>query len=341
VQYRRAGGRLDPFFQQSDSSMKKKVRLRKGRRPAPLRQKTGGRPKRTSTKTLKKGVSPSASSIAPTSHYLNCFDREIHYVEWGDPRAPAVLLWHGLARNARDFDELAMALAPTYRVICPDMIGRGLSQWSPLPDAEYCFDFYSRVALALADQLGIKQMRWVGTSMGGALGIRAGATTLKGRITHLVLNDIGATGSAPEGAARIVTYVSNPLTFATVTEFEAQLREVYKPFGWMSDTQLRRMTETSVRRLPSGRITPHYDPHIVRQFAAHPSDYVQWESYDRLDMPTLLLRGANSDLLTRDVAQQMTRRGPRAELVEIAGCGHAPALNTPDQIDLIRRFLAR
>jgi len=322
--------------------MKKKMRLRKSRRPAPLSRKKSGRGKRTNkTTTNRKIATMSASSVVPTSHYLQCCDREVHYVEWGEPDAPAVLLWHGLARNGRDFDELAIALAPTYRIICPDMIGRGLSQWSPLPDAEYCFDFYSQVALALVDQLGIKQMRWVGTSMGGALGIRAGATTLKGRITHLALNDIGATSAAPEGAARIVTYVSNPLTFATVTEFEAQLREVYKPFGWMSDTQLRRMAETSVRRLPNGRITPHYDPHIVRQFAAHPTDYVQWEYYDRLDMPTLLLRGADSDLLTRDVAQQMTRRGPRAELVEIAGCGHAPALNVPDQIDLIRRFFAR
>ena len=177
--------------------------------------------------------------------------------------------------------------------------------------------------------------------MGGALGIRAGATTLEGRITHLVLNDMGAQGGAPAGAARIVTYVGNPLTFATVTEFEAQLRVVYKPFGWMSDAQWRRLAETSVRRLPNGRITPHYDPSIVRQFAAHPDDYLQWEYYDRLDMPVLVLRGADSDVLIADVAGEMTRRGPRAELVEIAGCGHAPALNVPDQIDLIRRFLAR
>jgi pimeloyl-ACP methyl ester carboxylesterase len=293
------------------------------------------------TTTDNKDAPTSASRTAPTSHYLRCCEREVHYVEWGDSGAPAVLMWHGLARNGRDFDELAIALAPTYRVICPDMIGRGLSQWSPLPDAEYCLDFYSRVALALVDQLGIDRLRWLGTSMGGALGIRAGATTLEGRITHLVLNDIGATSSAPEGAARIVTYVSNPPTFATITEFEAQLRDVYKPFGWLSDAQLRRMAETSARRLPNGRITPHYDPEIVRQFAAHPADYVQWEYYDRLGMPTLLLRGADSDLLTPDVAQEMTRRGPRAERVEIAGCGHAPALNVPDQIDLIRRFFAR
>jgi pimeloyl-ACP methyl ester carboxylesterase len=288
-----------------------------------------------------KNTTTSASNAAPTSRYLSCCDREVHYVEWGDPAAPPLLMWHGLARTGRDFDELAIALASTYRVICPDMIGRGLSQWSPLPDAEYCLDFYSRVALVLIDELGIERLRWVGTSMGGALGLRAGATMLKGRITHLVLNDIGAAGAAGPGVARIIAYVGNPPTFATMMEFEALLREVYKPFGWLSEAQWRRLTETSARRLPNGRITTHYDPAIVRQFVAHPDDYQQWEHYDRLDMPTLLLRGVNSDLLTSDVAQEMTRRGPRAELVEIAGCGHAPALNVPDQIELIRRFLAQ
>jgi pimeloyl-ACP methyl ester carboxylesterase len=293
------------------------------------------------TATDSTGATTSASSTAPRSGYLQCGEREVHYVEWGDAAAPPVLMWHGLARTGRDFDDLAIALAPTYRVVCPDMIGRGLSQWSPLPDAEYCFDFYSQVALALVDQLGIERLRWVGTSMGGALGIRAGATTLKGRITHLVLNDIGAAGAAAPASARIIAYVGNPPTFATMMEFEALLREVYKPFGWLSDAQWRRLAETSARRLPDGRITTHYDPAIVRQFTAHPDDYRQWEYYDRLDMPTLLLRGADSDLLTRDVAQEMTRRGPRAEFVEIAGCGHAPALNVPDQIELIRRFFAR
>jgi pimeloyl-ACP methyl ester carboxylesterase len=291
--------------------------------------------------TNTKDTTTSASNAGPTSRYLRCCDREVHYLEWGDPTASAVLMWHGLARTGRDFDALAVALAPTYRVICPDMIGRGLSQWSPLPDAEYCLDFYSRIALALVDQLGIERLRWVGTSMGGALGLRAGATALESRITHLVLNDIGPAGAAGPGAARIIAYVGNPPTFATMTEFEATLREVYKPFGWLSDAQWRRLTETSARRLANGRITTHYDPAIVRQFAAHPDDYLQWGYYDRLTMPTLLLRGANSDLLASDVAQEMTRRGPRAELVEIAGCGHAPALNVPDQIELIRQFLAR
>ena len=278
-----------------------------------------------------------------SSHYLRCCEREIHYVEWGrecgQSDAPTLILWHGLARTSRDFDDLAAALADTYRVICPDTIGRGLSQWSPDPDREYCLDFYARIAQALVDQLEIARMRWVGTSMGGAIGMVAGATTLKGRISHLVLNDIGP-ALADVAIERIRSYAGNPAQFDTVTEFETYLRTIYQPYGWLSDAQWRRMAESSVRRLPSGKITAHYDPAMVRQFVVHPNDYSRWEEYDALAMPTLVLRGETSDLLLADTAQEMTRRGPLARLEVIAGCGHAPALNVAHQIDLVRGFLA-
>lgn len=277
--------------------------------------------------------------MTPTSHYLRCCEREIHYLAWGKKSAPPLILWHGLARTGRDFDDLAQALAGEYRILCPDTIGRGLSQWSPEPDAEYCLTFYARLAQALADQLGIERMRWVGTSMGGAIGTVAAATTLKGRISHLVLNDIG-----PELAAvaieRIKSYAGSPPAFDTMTELETYLRTIYKPYGWQSDAQWRRMTETSVRRLPNGQVTTHYDPAMVRQFFVHPHDYELWETYDTLELPTLVLRGEHSDLLTAATAEQMTRRGPRAQLVEIAECGHAPCLNVPHQIELVRAFLA-
>jgi pimeloyl-ACP methyl ester carboxylesterase len=278
--------------------------------------------------------------MRPASHYLRCCEREIHYVEWGDKDAPPLIMWHGLARTCRDFDDLAAVLADTYHIICPDTIGRGLSQWSPDPDTEYCLAFYASIAQALVDQLGIKHMRWVGTSMGGAIGTVAAATTLKGRVSHLVLNDIG---TSPVQAAidRIKSYADNPPQFDTVTEFEAYLRTVYLPYGWQSDAQWRRMAETSVRRLPSGQITAHYDPAMVRQFIAHPDDYVIEDAYDTLGMPTLLLRGENSDLLPPETALAMTQRGPKAELVVVPGCGHAPCLNVPDQIEAVCRFLAR
>lgn len=276
--------------------------------------------------------------MQPASRYLTCCEREIHFVEWGREDAPPLIMWHGLARTSRDFDDIAQALTDTYRIICPDNIGRGLSQWSPDPNKEYCFAFYARIAQALVDQMGIDKMRWVGTSMGGALGIVAAATTLKGRITHLVLNDIGPALAAP-AVERIKSYAGNPPQFDTVTELEQFFRTIYQPYGWQSNAQWRRMTETSTRRLPNGKVTPHYDPAMVNQFIVHPNDYDLWEEYDALDMPTLLMRGIDSDLLLQETAEEMTRRGPRAQLAVIPGCGHAPALNVREQIELVRNFL--
>ena len=277
--------------------------------------------------------------MQPTSHYLRCCEREIHYVEWGRKDAPPLIMWHGLARTGRDFDDLASVLADSYRIICPDTIGRGYSQWSPDPNNEYCLAFYARLAQELVDRLGLDKVRWIGTSMGGATGTVAGATTLKGRITHLVLNDVGPALAAP-AIERIKSYAGNPPQFDTVTELEAFFRTVYKPYGWLSDVQWRRMTETSTRRLPNGKVTPHYDPAMVRQFIVHPHDYDRWDEYDALTMPTLVLRGADSDLLLQETAEEMTRRGPHAQLAVIPGCGHAPALNVPEQIELVRRFIA-
>ena len=280
-----------------------------------------------------------AARHTPASRYLRCEGRELHYVEWGAPDAPPVIMWHGLARTGRDFDELARAMAGDYRIICPDAIGRGLSQWSPDPVAEYQLDFYARLARSLADSLSLARVRWVGTSMGGATGMHAAATTLRGRISHLVVNDIGP--ELPQPAIdRILAYAGNPPAFDTVTELEAWLRVAYKPYGWQSDEQWRRMAETSVRRLPDGRVTAHYDPAIVGQFSHHPDDYNRWRGYDSLRMPVLLLRGAESDLLLPEVAHAMTQRGPRATRIDFPDCGHAPALNVAPQIDAIRRFLA-
>jgi pimeloyl-ACP methyl ester carboxylesterase len=274
-----------------------------------------------------------------TSNYLRCEGRELHYTEWGAQHAETVIAWHGLARTGRDMDDIAEHLAQRYRVICPDTIGRGLSEWSPRPEAEYCLAFYARLATSLVNQLGLEKFHWLGTSMGGAIGLCAAASSLRGRLQRLVLNDIGP---EIEQAAtdRIRSYAGNPAAFATVSELETYFRTVYKPYGWMSDAQWRRLTETSVRRLPNGRVTPHYDPDMVMQFTHHPDDYAQWDAWDSLDIPVLCLRGETSDLLLADTADQMRQRGPRAVVATIAGCGHAPALNTPEQFALIERFFA-
>jgi pimeloyl-ACP methyl ester carboxylesterase len=281
-----------------------------------------------------------------TSNYVTCAGREIHFTEWGAQHGRTVIAWHGLARTGRDMDELAQSLADRYRVICPDTIGRGYSQWSPDPGNEYKLEFYARLAAELFDRLAIERAHWVGTSMGGAIGVVGAAglfqPRLAGRIQSLVLND-NAPRLAPAAVERIRNYAGSPPAFATMAELEAFFRQVYKPYGWLSDAQWRRLAETSTRRLPDGRLTPHYDPAMVRQFIDHPDDYALWEHYDRLRIPVLLLRGAESDLVLPDAAAEMMTRGPGrlglARVVEVAGCGHAPALNVPEQLDLVRGFI--
>ncbi|AEG92660.1 alpha/beta fold hydrolase [Ramlibacter tataouinensis] len=284
--------------------------------------------------------------MQPTSNYATCAGREIHYTEWGPPGGPVVIAWHGLARTGRDMDELAQRLAQRFRVICPDTLGRGLSQWSPDPLREYTLAFYARLACELFDRLGIEEAHWVGTSMGGAIGtVCAGGLqvpALRGRIRSLVLND-NAPRLAQAALDRIRAYAGSPPSFATVRELEAFYRQVYKPYGWMSDAQWRRLTETSTRRLPDGRVTPHYDPAMVRQFIDHPRDYELWEHYDAIEAPVLCLRGAESDLVLPDATAEMMQRGPgargRLRVVEVPGCGHAPALNVPAQLDLVAGFI--
>jgi pimeloyl-ACP methyl ester carboxylesterase len=278
--------------------------------------------------------------VQAASRYLACVGRELHFMEWGSPDAPVLVAWHGLARTGRDMDDIAAHLASRgWRVLCPDTIGRGLSQWSPEPDREYCLEFYVKQATALLDALGIDRCAWLGTSMGGAIGLVAAATSLRGRITRLVLNDNGPS-LAPAAIERIRSYAGAPAAFSTISELEQYFRSVYKPYGWLSNAQWRRLTETSVRRLPDGRVTPHYDPAMVRQFVTRPDDYERWSEWDTLDIPVLCLRGVDSDLLLRQTCEQMRQRGPRALVVEIEGCGHAPALNTAPQLELVERFLA-
>lgn len=273
-----------------------------------------------------------------SSNYVVCEGREIHFTEWGAGHGVAVIAWHGLARTGRDMDDIATALAEGYRVICPDTIGRGLSQWSPQPEREYCLEFYGRLAVSLVDQLGLATFHWLGTSMGGALGIRLAAGALKDRIRRLVLNDIGPELAAP-AVQRIRTYAGDPPQFERMSELEQYFRTVYRPYGKLSDAQWRHLAETSARRTPEGKLTPHYDPKMVLQFEHHPRDYDQWEAYDAVRAPTLCLRGESSDLLLPEVAEAMGRRGPRATVVTVAGCGHAPALNVPEQFAIVQRFL--
>ena len=249
--------------------------------------------------------------MKPSSNYLLCHGFNIHYTAWGDASLPVVIAWHGLARTGRDFDVLAEQLAPHYRVICPDTIGRGLSQWSHAPQDNYSFATYARIALDLMDGLNIHQAHWIGTSMGGALGLVCAAAlelpAFKGRIRSLVLNDI-----APEISAvavdRIKAYAGQPPAFDTVPELEAFFRVAYAPFGQQTDAQWRHLAETSTRRLPDGRVTPHYDPNITQQFFRAEPEYPMWDAYDALNIPVLVMRGANSDLISPATLDTMRDR---------------------------------
>jgi len=285
------------------------------------------------------------------SKYQRCADLEIHYTDWQPPQGAeprgTVIAWHGLARTGRDMDDLAGWLCERgWRVICPDTIGRGLSQWSADPQQQYCLAFYARLARELIDALGLRAVHWVGTSMGGAIGTLCAAGLaepgLKNRILSLVLND-NAPELAQAAIERIKAYAGQPPAFAAVTELEAFFRQAYQPYGWLSDAQWCRMTETSVRRLPDGRVTPHYDPAIVGQLVHYPDDYRLWTHYDAIRVPVLLLRGAQSDLVLPETVQAMRSRGPGAlgqlQTIEVPGCGHAPALNVLQQFEWVSGFL--
>lgn len=284
--------------------------------------------------------------MTPSSHYLHCHGFDLHVTTWGDTSQPAVIAWHGLARTGRDFDWLAEQLCNDYYVICPDTIGRGLSQWARDPKEDYSFVTYTHIAWDMLQALNIPQAHWIGTSMGGALGLVCAAGLVqpgfKARIRSLLLNDI-----APEisvaAVDRIKAYAGQPPAFDTVPELEAFFRAAYAPFGALTDAQWRHLSESSTRRLPDGRVTPHYDPHITQQFFREVPEYPMWNEYDTLDMPVMVMRGANSDLISPDTIQTMRTRGPGAKGLlrteEIAGCGHAPALNVPAQWQLVRDFL--
>ncbi|MEG0201704.1 MAG: alpha/beta fold hydrolase [Comamonas sp.] len=290
-------------------------------------------------------------AAAPVSCYTRCAGYEIHYLDWqpapGAALAGTVIAWHGLARTGRDMDALAQFLqAQGYRVICPDTLGRGLSQWSRNSRDESQLRFYARLARELMEALALEQVHWVGTSMGGAIGTVCASglfePSLKQRILTLTLND-NAPELAQAALQRIKSYAGQPPVFETVTELEAFFRTVYRPYGWLSEMEWRKLSETSTRRLPDGRVTPHYDPRMIEQFTLHENDYLIWEHYDALELPVLLLRGVESDLVLKPVAEQMMQRGPgaRGQLtwLEVPGCGHAPALNVQPHFDAVRACL--
>lgn len=264
------------------------------------------------------------------------------YTEYGAPDNPQVLVCvHGLTRVGRDFHRLALALADRYRVVCPDVVGRGASDWLRDPQY-YALPQYVADMVTLIARLNVETVHWVGTSMGGLIGI-----SLAGQpgtpIRKLVINDVGPRVD-PQGVARIASYVGSAPRFASFEEALQYIKRVTATFALRTEGQWREITESVLRRDGDGYVL-HYDPRLALPIKAMTpeiaaaSEAALWRLYDRIECPTLLIRGADSDLLSRETAREMTERGPRAKLVEFAGVGHAPMLMDEEQIAAVREFL--
>jgi pimeloyl-ACP methyl ester carboxylesterase len=261
------------------------------------------------------------------------------YTEWGAPDNPRVLVCvHGLTRNARDFDRLAGALAQHYRVICPDVVGRGQSGHLKNP-AFYSVPQYVADMVTLIARLNVQTVHWVGTSMGGLIGM-ALASMENTPIRKLLLNDVGPLITL-ESLQRIATYVGTDPTWATFDEALNFVKLVSTPFGPLTEADWMHLTEHSISQRSDGRWGFLYDPAIASPFKATfaDKDIDLWPIYELIKCPTLVLRGAESDLLKHETWQEMGERGPRAKLAEIQGVGHAPMFMTDEQISLARDFL--
>jgi pimeloyl-ACP methyl ester carboxylesterase len=281
--------------------------------------------------------------VTPRRRSVQCASpRGLHrmaYLEWGDPRNRDVLVCvHGLTRSSRDFDELARALCSQFRVVCPDVAGRGDSD--RLADARlYGVPQYVSDMVTLIARLDVEAVRWVGTSLGGLIGMALAAQP-HAPVARLVLNEAGPVVSRAS-LERIAGYVGTKMHFRSLEEADTYIRTISAPFGPHSDAQWRFLTETWLRPNDDGTWRAHYDPAIAESFRATlpDKDLELWPAYDAIRCPTLVLRGAQSDLLSRATAAQMSARGPKARVVEIPGVGHAPTLMHPDQIALVRDFL--
>lgn len=289
----------------------------------------------------------------PRLRFVNCLDttglHRMAYWDWAGPSAdaPVLVCVHGLSRQGRDFDALARLMSDRYRVICPDVVGRGRSGWLRQP-AGYQIPTYVSDMVALLARLDVEQVDWVGTSMGGLIGLGLASLPrpegMPSPIRRLVLNDVGP-AIRYEALQRIGTYLGKAPRFASLGEGAAYLRGISEGFGPHTEEEWLALSAPQFRE-DGGEWTSHYDPAIALPFSAVTPELVAageamlWAAYDQLRCPTLLIRGADSDLLTPETAQAMAQRGPGARLVELPGVGHAPTLIHAAQMAIVRDFLS-
>lgn len=262
----------------------------------------------------------------------------VAYTEWGEPDNPRVLVCvHGLTRNGRDFDDLARAMSDSYRVVCPDVVGRGLSEW--LTDkSHYAYPQYCADMAALVARTGAETVDWVGTSMGGLIGMMLAAQ--RGTpIRRMVMNDVGS--FIPRASLeRIAIYVGTDPRFGSLAELEAHLRKINASFGPLTDAQWHHLAEHSAVVDADGSVRFRYDPGIALPFKSGPlSDVDLTPVWNAVRCPVLIVRGGDSDLLLADTARTMAASRAGVELVEFAGVGHAPALMDAAQIAAVGDFL--
>ncbi len=264
------------------------------------------------------------------------------YKEWGDPRNPRVLVCvHGVTRVSDDFDALAAAMSDEYRVICPDVVGRGRSAW--LKDPKYYWvPQYVSDMVTLVARLDVPQIDWFGTSMGALIGMGLAAMP-DTPIRKMVMNDVGPTLNF-QALSRIGSYIGDDVRFDSFQQARDYIRTISAPFGPHTDAEWDKLAADVLRQTDDGRWRRHYDVSLALPFkvmteeSAQQGEAALWAAYDAVRCPVLLVRGAQSDLLTPETAQQMTLRGPRAQLVELPGVGHAPTFMHDDQIALARAF---
>ena len=262
----------------------------------------------------------------------------IAYTDWGNPATDrTVFCVHGLTRNSRDFDEFAECLSDSSHVICPDIAGRGYSDWLLNPD-DYGFPLYVNDMAALLAHIGDEKVDWFGTSMGGIIGMLLAAQP-NSPIQRLIVNDVGPF-IPKDSLARIGDYLGLDLKFKDLQALEQHLRLIHEPFGELNDSQWQHLAEHSSKKCEDGQYAMHYDPQLAKPFKeAEPQDVDLWPIWEAIKCPVLILRGEKSDLLPRETAQEMLKRGPDSELVEIPGVGHAPSMMIESEIDLVKRWL--
>ncbi len=269
--------------------------------------------------------------------WLHGFHR-IDYSEWGDPHNPRVLICvHGLTRNGRDFDALARHLCAHYRVFCPDVVGRGTSEWLP-QKTDYGYPLYLSDMAALIARSGAQSVDWVGTSMGGIIGMMLAAQP-GSPIRKLVLNDVGSIVSAA-GLQRLAGYVGQTQVFASLGEVEDYFRHTHQGFGPLTSEQWQHLAMHGATHGSDGKYRLRYDPAIATAFMGAPLMDIDLSMFwNAVQCPTLILRGAQSDLLLPQTLSLMQMGHPQLQIQEIPECGHAPALMAPEQMNRVREFL--